>query len=93
MKRTTWVIAIVVLACLLLAGVVLAQPSRQSGSPTLYTIGPGVASSDLYRLIGVSWDVDGTASGGGYRLLDPSGPALRGNGCCCTYLPCVFGGR
>ncbi len=93
MKRTTVITAIVVLACLLLAGVVLAQSDRRSGAPTLYTIEPGVASSDLYRLVGVSWDVDGTASGGGYHLLGPAGPALRGSGCCCTYLPCVFGGR
>jgi hypothetical protein len=32
----------------------------------------------------------GSASGGGYRLLGPASPTLRGNGCCCTYLPCVL---
>ena len=34
--------------------------------------------------------VEGSTSGGGYRLLGPASPTLRGNGCCCTYLPCVL---
>ncbi len=93
MKRTPMITALVVLACLLSGGAVLAQSDRQSSVPTLYTIESGVTSSDLYRLISISWNVDGTASGGGYRLSGPARPALRGSGCCCTYLPCVLNSR
>jgi len=53
----------------------------------------GEASGGRYHLTSVSWYVSGTASGGGYRLLSPSSPTLRGNGCCCTYLPCVLRNR
>jgi hypothetical protein len=42
-----------------------------------------------YRLTGLAWQFSGIASGGKYRLLGPAAPALRGNGCCCTYLPCI----
>ena len=49
-----------------------------------------MASGGGYRLTVLAWQVEGSASGGGYRLLGPASPTLRGNGCCCTYLPCVL---
>jgi len=30
-----------------------------------------------------------SSAGAGYFLLGPASLALRGDGCCCTYLPCV----
>jgi len=39
---------------------------------------------------GNAWQVSGNASGGGYALTSPYEPALRGSGCCCTYLPCML---
>ena len=82
-------ITIAVLVCLLLLpGVALAQAGGY-GPTTLYSVRPGAASGGAYRLTGLTWQVEGTAGGGGYRLLAPTAPRLRGNGCCCTWLPCV----
>jgi hypothetical protein len=97
MRRYTFSIAVVALACVLLAGVVLAQSGGGSDPPTWYTVeqGPalsvveGTASGGGYYLTSLAWRASGTASGGGYRLLGPASPTLTGNGCCCTYLPCV----
>jgi hypothetical protein len=87
MKRTAILTAIV--AFLLLGTIALAQ-SGGPDLPTRYTIRQGAASGGGYRLTGLTWQVSGTASGGGYRLLGPASPALRGNGCCCTYMPCLL---
>jgi len=88
MKRTAILITTIVL--LLLASVALAQSSGGSDPPTLYTVEQGKASGEGYRLTSLAWRVEGSASGGGYRLLGPASPTLRGNGCCCTWLPCVL---
>jgi len=68
----------------LLAGGVLAQ----STGP--YQVTGGMISGEGYRLTTAGWQVSGTASGGGYRLVGPMAPGLAGSGCCCTYLPCVM---
>lgn len=81
------VILIVVVVTLLLTGVTLAQPDRH------YTVESGASSGRGYRLTGTSWQVSGMASGGNYLLQQPAAPALRGSGCCCTFLPltlCTF---
>ena len=75
------VILVVVVVMLLLTGVTLAHADRQ------YTVQSGTSSGQGYRLIGTSWQVSGTASGGDYLLLQPAATELRGSGCCCTYLP------
>ncbi len=31
-----------------------------------------------------------SSHGGGYLLIGPASPTLRGNGCCCTYLPWIM---
>ena len=82
-------------ALVLLGSVALAQSGRQ---PPLswYTVEGETIVGGSYRLTslalrsaqGDTWQVSGTASGGGYRLLGPASPA-GGNQCCCTYLPCV----
>ena len=86
MKRIAILTAIV--ALLLLGAVALAQPGGHD-PPTWYTVEQGTVSGGGYYLTSLAWRASGTAGGGGYRLLGPASPALRGNGCCCTYLPCV----
>lgn len=84
MKRTA--ILLLPLALLLVAGVVLAQSSGAGW----YTVGPGTISGGDYRLTSLAWQVEGTAGGGGYILSSPVRAMLRGSGCCCAYLPCLF---
>ena len=91
MRTYTFFIAIAALVCvLLLAGVVLAQSGGGSDSSTWYTVEQGTASGMGYCLTSQGWRVSGMASGGGYHLLSPAVPELRGSGCCCTYIPCVL---
>ena len=91
-RRSKAFIAGAVLLCgLLLTGIALAQGGGH-GPTTLYTVEPGAASGGLYHLTGLTWQVDGTVGGGGYRL-SPTAPRLRGSGCCCTYLPCILLGN
>jgi hypothetical protein len=77
-------IPVVVVFMLLLTTVAMAQPDRQ------YAVQSGTISGEGYHLTSTSWQVSGTASGGHYRLLSPAAPALRGSGCCCTYLPMIL---
>ncbi len=81
-------VLVTIVALLLLGAIALAQSGGGSDPPTLYTVEQGAASGGIYHLASLTWHVDGMAGGTGY-LLRPAGPALRGNGCCCTYLPCV----
>ena len=87
MKRITILVAIA--ALLLLGTVVLAQSGGGPDPPMWYTVEQGTASGRGYYLTSLAWRASGTASSGGYRLLGPASPTLTGNGCCCTYLPCV----
>lgn len=61
-------------------------PGQQGGG---YVVERGWSSGEGYRLLSVSWQVEGVTTGDGYSLMSPAAPALRGSGCCCTYLPCV----
>jgi hypothetical protein len=89
MKIRTAILTFIVV--LLLLGTIVPAQSRECDPPAWhYTIEQGAASGAGYRLTGLTWRVEGTANGGGYRLLGPASPTLRGNGCCCTYLPCVL---
>jgi len=88
MKYTTILLAVT--ALFLLASIALAQLDGGSGPPTWYTVEEGTASGGGYHLASLAWRVEGSPSGGGYRLRGPAAPALRGNGCCCTWLPCVL---
>ncbi len=87
--KTRITILTAIIALLLLGTVALAQ-SGGGTPPTLYTVAQGTAAGGSYHLTSLAWHVEGTAGGGGYRLLSPASPALRGNGCCCTYLPCLL---
>lgn len=87
MKIRTVVLAVTVVVLLVSTGA--SAHSGEHDPPAWYTVEQGVASGGGYHLAGLTWRVSGAASGGGYRLLGPAAPALRGNGCCCTWLPCV----
>lgn len=88
MKRIAILTAIA--ALLLLGTVALAQSGGKADQSAWYTIEQGTASGGGYYLTGLAWRASGTAGGGGYRLLEPASPTLTGNGCCCTYLPCML---
>lgn len=76
-----------VLLAALLAGGAQAQPP---GRGLAYQVEGGTISGEGYRLATAIWQVSGAASGEGYALTTLYQPALRGSGCCCTYLPCVM---
>lgn len=58
-----------------------------------YFVEQGTAFGGRYRLTNPAWHVNGIASGGAYRLQGPQAPALRGSGCCCSYLPILLRNR
>ena len=87
--KTRLVIAVVVVALLLLCSASVGAQSLGKDPPVWYQVERGALSGGRYHLASLSWEFDGPASGDGYRLFSPTGPALRGNGCCCTFLPCV----
>ncbi|MFQ6101351.1 MAG: hypothetical protein ACE5OS_08975 [Anaerolineae bacterium] len=90
MRKHALSVAIAALVCvLLLAAVALAQPGGPDPAPW-YVVEKGAASGGHYHLTSLAWQVEGAAGGEGYRLLSPASPTLRGNGCCCTYLPCLL---
>ena len=79
---------------LLLAAVVLllcgSVAAAQSGGPVGYVVEPDTASGGDYQLTGQGTSTTGAMSGGEYHLQGGVQPMLRGNGCCCTYLPCIL---
>jgi hypothetical protein len=60
----------------------------QSGGQ--YAVERGTISGGGYRLTSLTWQVSGSATGGGYNLLQPASATLTGSGCCCTYLGCIL---
>lgn len=48
------------------------------------------ASADDYQLHSLGWQVSGTLTSASYRLQAPNNINLRGSGCCCSYLPCLY---
>ncbi len=95
MKPSIAVLPVILL--LVMAGSVLAQSSG-AGSGQSLGVQPGTSSGGNYQLASLplhpaqdnGWQVSGAAGGGGYALAALSQPALRGSGCCCTYLPCIL---
>ena len=74
---------------LFLLGTAIVALATERSPVARYAVAPGIAAGGRYQLVGLSWQVSGTASGGDYRLLPVAAPQLTGSGCCCTYLPCV----
>jgi hypothetical protein len=90
MKRKLFLLTLVMVLALLTTALVRigsadARPDGAVGPP-----GTATLSGGRYHLTSLTWQVSGTASGGGYRLLGPAQPALQGPGCCCLYLPVLF---
>ena len=79
---------------LLLAAVALlvggGVATAQSGGPVGYAVEPGTASGGDYQLTVLGTSTTGAMSGGEYHLQGGVQPMLRGNGCCCTYMPCIL---
>ena len=87
MKRVA--ILVLVVAFLVLAGAGLAQPG-DSELPPPYVVEADTVSGGDYQLTGQGASAAVEMSGGAYRLQGGVQPMLRGNGCCCTYLPCIL---
>jgi len=77
-------IAVIVAALLVLSGSV----GVQAAQPVCR--GDTQLSGGSYRLIAPDWSIGGAAQGGDYMLAGPDAVTLRGNGCCCTYLPSLL---
>jgi hypothetical protein len=81
---------VAVLAALFLSGAASAQTGARP--PLAWHVQAGAASGGSYRLAGLAWQIDGAPAAGGRYMLQPAAPespALRGNGCCCVFLPCL----
>lgn len=85
-----WVFLVVVTlaATLALGGLALAQAGKDEGGG--YAVEMTGAAGGGYALDGGGWQVQGSASGGGYHLLAATNPAGSGTPCCCTYMPCIL---
>ncbi|MEJ2600115.1 MAG: hypothetical protein P8Z00_17405 [Anaerolineales bacterium] len=88
MKRVIYLL--LVIALLVLASGAVAQTDDSEPAP-LCMVGQGVVSGGAYSLTSLSWQINGSVSGGSYLLAVPAAPSLRGNGCCCTHLPIIVG--
>ena len=77
----------IALVFLLLNGAVPAQSGKIETS-SVYVIASGTAAGGGYSLAGATWQVGGVATAPDYRL-EGAAP-FQGEGCCCTYLPCVL---
>jgi hypothetical protein len=86
------VVTLLVLCTLLLAGAALVQaPWRaEADGGVRPVVQPGIAAGGNYQLTGLDQSGTTVSSGGGYRLQGGVQPLLTGNGCCCTYVPCLI---
>jgi hypothetical protein len=88
--KTRLAIAFVVVTLLMLSSAVAGAQSVGKDPPAWYTVERGMTAGGHYRMASYTWQFDGSASGGEYQLLSSARPTLTGNGCCCTYLPCLL---
>jgi hypothetical protein len=84
----TLIALLLVLTLLAMGGATLAQGSGPDPAQAM-SVQPGTVTGGNYHLTSRTWQVRGTVAGEKYVLDAPSWPELRGNGCCCTYLPCI----
>lgn len=87
MKRIAFLM-IVVAFLVLLSGVV--EQTEESGISQPNQSVQQIISGGGYRLTIQVFRVGGSISGGTYQLFHQAVPSLQGNGCCCTYLPCLI---
>ena len=94
MKRFALLLTIIISLC----GMVILTQANQGDSSAGHIMNAETLSGGNYSLISFSpikiqedrWQVITSASGGGYHLLSLKSASTGGNGCCCTYLPCVL---
>jgi hypothetical protein len=79
---------LVIVLSLLLLGTASAAQSKQV---PCYSGVPETLSGAGYQLTSLPLEPEGVVvSGGRYQLLVPATSTLRGNGCCCVFLPSVY---
>lgn len=92
-KTMFWIILVgLLLGSLLLLAFqdgALAQAAQTTAPPVQYSVAPGAASGEGYRLTGTTWQVSGAPGGGKYRLLTTTRPTGSGTPCCCLHFPCL----
>jgi hypothetical protein len=96
MKMRTMIL--VVILTQMLAGSAALAYSGGPPLPVRSITGNATLSGGNYRLVSLApgesqagtWQASGIASGADYRLLPPAAPGYTEDGCCCTYLPCVW---
>jgi hypothetical protein len=82
MKHKLIILFLLALAlALMLTPMALAATAQARVSPDT-----PVSGSGHYHLTRVTGQI---SSGGSYYLTGPASPDLTGDGCCCTYLPCI----
>ena len=88
MKTRLSILLLLTIMLLLIVSAAVAQPDRTTVANTA-AIQPATATGGAYHLESLRWQFEGTSDGGLYQLSGPQNPTLRGNGCCCNYLPCL----
>lgn len=89
MKQRT-MLAVIVIMMLLSTAVIAQSSGPDSSQQDIVESGAATGAPQpggARQLTSLVWAVTGTARGGNYQLLCLAAPALRGSGCCCTYLP------
>ena len=89
MKTRISILLLLIAVSFLIAGTALAQ-THSPQSSSIYLLQSGSPSGGRYHLTSSVWQASGMSTGGHYQLVNPIGPMLTGNGCCCTYLPCTL---
>lgn len=87
--KTRIALSVVFILFLLFVSMGLAWSARQE-SLTVNSAESGISAFGDYHMTCEKWQVNGIASGGGYRLSSMAAPAPSGSGCCCTYLPVLL---
>ncbi len=79
MKTRIIILLAVIGIALLIAGLALARTHTAAAA----------TAPARYHLNGSPWQPHGVSTGGEYRLASSAGPSQTGNGCCCTFIPCM----
>ena len=88
MKTRLSLLLLFIVVSLLIVSAAVAQSDRATATNTA-AIQPATATGGTYHLESLRWQFKGASDGGPYQLTGPQSPTLRGNGCCCSYLPCL----
>jgi hypothetical protein len=86
----TRIVVLTFLLVLLVSGKMTLAQSGEREPPIWPAVEQVTSIGGGYFHTNLGWTVSGAASGGDYRLSGPTRATLRGDGCCCTWLPCVL---